>query len=622
MTRRRRSSRVLSRDTAVRAGAGARSSDGVFDTRTYVALALLVLTTFFVFLPVLSHEFTNWDDPPNVLENPLVMSPSAAGVREVWRRPVNNMYAPVTYMSWMGDAAIGGGAARAFHATNLFLHIGSALLVFFILRHLLRTGGGNASAGMKSVEDTGAVITKTGNTGTRSMRTALGIAAPSMRAIIASAAGALIFALHPLQAESVGWVTARKDVLSGFFSLLAILMYLKSEDAGTQVRDLVFRTAAVAAFLLAMLSKATVVALPLALLALDVLVRKKSLRETILRLLPWFAVSAILTWPAMSAQPMPEWLKELIPLWKRPLLAAYALVFYVGKVVWPVGLSPVYTVHATDAAASVVSIYYLLLVLLGIGAAIYFRGKTAASAAVFIAPLLPILGFFPFLYQQISLTADRYVYLSMLAVALVVAWTVERLWPRETARKIGIASLAVVIAGFAFLTNRQARFWKDSETLWRRAVAVAPGVPEAHSNLAFALHHSGNLAEAEKQLELAVKADPDFNVAWNMLGLLRLQRAGPDAAIPALRQTVRALEKKGYKDKRLAEAYNNLGAALMRKNAHLAAEQQLRKALHINPTAETYANLVETLEKQKRAGEALRMTQDAARRGIKLPGKN
>lgn len=556
-------------EAAVRPGGPLARSD-------HVALLGVLAVTALTFLPVVRHQFTNWDDPQNVAGNPLVMDPSWSGLVQVWTKPLNSMYAPLVFTSYMIDSLAGGGAPWVFHATNLLLHLGSAAVAFFILRRLAPD-------------------------------------APSW----ACGAGALLFAVHPLQAEPVAWVTGRKDVLAGCLALTAVALHLGADHAPAPARRKVLSVAAAAAFTLALLAKATVAALPPAVLAIQVLLIRQPVRPCLVRLIPWFLAAGLMALVAMAAEPKPQWLAEAVPLGKRPLLAGSALAFYAGKVLFPWPLAPVYPVNAPEAAANPWSAAALLGCLVAGAAAAFRKGRPAALLILFVSPLLPVLGLIPFLYQQISMTADRYAYLSLLAPALgAVMLADDARMLRPAPRNTVYAALAAVLLLCPLLAHRQARLWRDSETLWSHAVRVSPGVPEAHTNLAFALHHRGALDEAEWQLELAVRADRDFSEAWNLLGLLRLQRQGPAAALPALSETVRSLEKKGHGGKRLADAYNNLGVAHQQRGDHTAAEQAFRRSLEHAPSGEGWANLAETLEALGRRGEARQARMKAAGRGF------
>ena len=332
------------------------------------ALAVTALT----FLPVIRHQFTNWDDPQNVAGNPLVLNPSWSGLVRVWTEPLNSMYAPLVFTSYMLDSLVGGGAPWAFHSGNLPLHLGSVASVYFILRRLVPT-------------------------------------APSW----AWGAGALLFAVHPLQAEPVAWITGRKDVLAGCLALTAMALHLSAEQSSARQRVLL--ATGTIAFTLALLAKATVATMPLSVLAAQVLLARRALRPCVVRLIPWFAAAGIMGLVTMVAEPKPQWLAEAVPLWKRPLLAGYALAFYAVKILCPWPLAPVYPVNAPEAVANPWSAAALLGCLVAGGAAARRKGRLAAILVLFAVPLLPVLGLIPFLYQQVSMTAYRYAYLALLA---------------------------------------------------------------------------------------------------------------------------------------------------------------------------------------------------------------
>jgi len=514
---------------------------------------MILLVVALAFLPTLRHNFVNWDDPQNITANEIVMSPTWTETRLLLTQPVNSMYSPLVFLSFIADAWVSRGNPWSFHLTNLLLHLLATAAVFLLLRHLF----------------SGARWWVVG-------------------------AGALLFATHPLQAEPVSWATGRKDVLAGALALWAICLHLWGTSSGSSRKRILLVAGGTLLFALALLAKATSAALPLLLLAVLVYIRRQPFATSLLYLLPWFLLAAVIGVVATRVEALPGWIRTSVTPAKRPLLAGYALGFYGWKFLLPIGLSPVYRINAIEAARFTWSIIPLFA-FLGAGASLLLRKQYQWFTALvcFVVPLLPVLGFVPFLYQQISLTADRYAYLSLLGGAMALVLTMQLFSTDDKKLNVVTLAAAILLLVLGALTNHQSRNWRNSETLWRHAITVAPGVPEAHTNLAYELHHAKKLTEAEQQLELAVKADPTFNSAWNLLGLLRLQRGAVDEALPALQQTVTILVAKGHRDKLLADAYNNLGVALLDKGRFSEAAANFEKSLEIVKRRDVVANLAD-----------------------------
>src|SRR5436189_5366354 len=197
---------------------------------------LIALVTFAAFLPTLQNQFVNWDDDDNFLGNPHYRGLAWTNLRWMWTTHLGH-YIPLTWMTLGLDYLLWGMNPLGYHLTSLLLHAANAVVFFFIVRRILT----------------------------------LALPAPSERghALTASAGvAALVFAIHPLRVESVAWVTERRDVLSGLFYLLTILMYLRACERGERRRGWYWLS--VAAFVCALLSKSMVVNLPVVLLILDV----------------------------------------------------------------------------------------------------------------------------------------------------------------------------------------------------------------------------------------------------------------------------------------------------------------------------------------------------------------
>lgn len=533
---------------AARAGLRASSTaDGVqpWVRRAYLALgAALALAVFVAFAPALRAGFTNWDDDVNVVENPFLNPHGGPGVAHLWTHPYRNLFIPLVYTSYVGDFALGGGRPWAFHLVNVALHAVAALLVLLILSRLV-PGARSGWAG-----------------------------------IAAAGAGALLFALHPVQVEPVAWVTGRKDVLSGVLALAAMLAYLAGvqSDAAAAARRAALQATGLALFLLALLAKPSAVSVPLALAAVEVGILATPYRRIAVRLAPWFALAAL--WfvvTAASQQVQPE-LRAMVPAWKRPVVAGDALLFYASKLAAPVNLAAIYGRFPWDASAANPLPWLAVMGAMG-GAAwlLIRRSPWGAAAGIALAGVLPVLGFAPFRYQVLSTVADRYLYLALPGAALAAALGLSRLLARRPALlKPAVAAVLALAALLGALSWRQCGVWRDSVSLWSHSLAIAPGVAESRNNYGIALVMAGREPEGFAQFEQAVAMKAGFEDALNNYAIGLTTRRRYTEALAAVDEALR--EKPDFR-----RAHISRGNALLESGKADEAVAAYERALELDP---------------------------------------
>src|SRR5712692_4308346 len=286
---------------------------------------LIALVTFTAFLPTLQNEFVGWDDATNFLDNPHYRGLAWTHIRWMWTTHLGH-YIPLTWMTLGLDYLLWGMNPVGYHLTSLLLHAANAVVFFFVVHRILT----------------------------------LALPAPSERGhALALSAGfaALVFAIHPLRVESVAWVTERRDVLSGLFYLLAILLYLWACERGARGRGWYWLSVAV--FICALLSKSMVVNLPIVLLILDVYPLRRlggtlgwwseRARRVYVEKIPFVLLAAAASAVALMAQLSH---RAMIPVTHlsapgRLAVSAYGLSFYLWKTVVPLNLSPLYELPRT-----------------------------------------------------------------------------------------------------------------------------------------------------------------------------------------------------------------------------------------------------------------------------------
>jgi tetratricopeptide (TPR) repeat protein len=408
-----------------------------------------------VFWTCVHNGFVNVDDP-EFLARPH-RGLEAASIFGTFTTFYFSNYVPLSLLSLSLDFALWGMNPFGYHLTNVLLHAANAA-VFYLLC-------------LEFLDDDRP----------------------------AAAAAALFFSLHPLRVQSVAWVAERRDVLCGFFFLLTLLLWMRSFRPGSP-HGARGRAAALGAFLLALMSKAAAVPLPLVLILLDVwpLKRRPAWKEKV----PFFALAAAFAFAAAAAQSNGAAIASAAPL-QRANQIGLNLVYYLGKLLWPVDLS-FYEWHwAPIRAAAVLGAASTAALL---AAAIRFRRLRAPmlTAAAYQALMLaPILGFITIGHE---LVADRYSYLSGLSWALLLGAGMRSLARRHRAASSVFA--CALLAALATATRAQIPVWKDSVSLWKRAVRVDPESLAARPNLAVALIANGRSGEAILYLEEHVRLNP------------------------------------------------------------------------------------------------------------------
>ncbi|HEY1371681.1 MAG TPA: tetratricopeptide repeat protein [Candidatus Binatia bacterium] len=521
------------------------------------ALPILVaVVTAAVFLPVVRNGFVNWDDDATLTEN---LSFRQAGVRALgWMFTTFYLghYQPLSWLSFAVDYRIWGLNSAGYHLTSMLLHAANAGLFYLVCVRLLMLA--------KPAWDERTIQ-------------------------IGAALAALFFALHPLRVESVAWATERRDVLSGLFFFLTILAYLKAAASPAANVYRKWLGAALMAYVLSLLSKATAMTLPVALLAMDFFPLRRldsngvGPRRVWLEKLPFLILGGAAAVVAGLAQQdtgaMDTFAKH--SALQRLAQASFAVCYYVEKTFFPGGIYPMYDlpmrfnpwepvyVASFFAAAGVT----LVLVLTR-------RRFPAALAAwvYYLALVAPISGI---AQSGSQIVADRYTYLSCLGWALLAAGGAAALW-RARLRKEAFgrylaagAALAVIVA-LLYTTRRQIPVWRDSATLYEYVLANTPRPSRiAYNNYAGLLADRRQYDQAIAYYSRALEIDPDYDDARSNLGNVLNEQGKTDQAMAQYREALRRRPNS-------LVAHHNLGLALTREGKTDEAIEHYRKALEIN----------------------------------------
>lgn len=544
----------------------------------WLLAAGLLVATVIAFAPVRHHDFVSVDDHIYVTDNPRVLAGLAwSSIAWAFTTSYANFWHPLTWLSLMLDVEMFGASPGALHVTNLVLHLASVFVLFLAL-----------------VRMTGAVGR--------------------------SAFVAALFALHPLHVESVAWVSERKDVLSTLFLMLALWSYAGyAQRRGGGHRALPAYLVTLALFALGLMAKPMLVTLPFALLLLDwwPLGRATAgaggssqrdngaawwrawvplLREKI----PFFALAAASGVVAFIAQRTGGAVAALesFPLAGRAANALHSLVDYVVKMVWPTGLAAFYPYpQQVLAGPAVLALIVILLV---------------SAFAIRVAPRYPYLpvGWFWYLGTVIPVSglvqvgshamADRYTYVPLIGLFVVVAWGAFDLAGRARVGRVGLAVAAcVIVAALGVTTRAQVMTWKDSTTLWRHALDVSPANYYAHNALGLELSRQGRTSEAMAHFREASRLAPGFPNGHNNLGLLLANQGRTSEALAEYREALRVAPD-------FLQAHLNLGNALLRAGRVEEAVGEYRQVLTLDPdSASAHYNLGNALQSMGRLDEAV-----------------
>jgi len=441
--------------------------------------AFLIIAIFATYCPLLTSEFTTFDDNQTIFTNPWLNPPKWESIAEFWnpRKPVMDIYIPLTYSVWAGVAALSyvpvpdptTGAYLnpwIFHGANILLHCIAALLAFAILRRLTKSPW-------------------------------------------ASAAGAALFALHPVQVEPVAWVSGMKDVLAGCMGLLAIWQYIafveSAKSQSTSSHRWLHYALAILAFTFATLAKPSAVVVPLLAGAIDIGLLKRTWRQVMISLAPWIALTVPIILEGHFAQPASQ-LGYITPIHLRPLIVLDALAYYLYKLLLPIWHSIVYD-RTPQSVLRHGWLYFTWIapVAVAICAWLYRKRFPAllTGIAIYWLAVLPVLGLVPFDFQDHSTVADHYLYLAMLGPAIIAAFALARANGRAM---IGFCIVAIIVmASWSFI---QSLPWHDSMSLYRHALTVNPHGWVPRNNLAVLEDNAGHHALALQLLQQAQQDVP------------------------------------------------------------------------------------------------------------------
>jgi tetratricopeptide (TPR) repeat protein len=500
-----------------------------------VVYVVIVAATLVAYEPIRHNGFVNYDDDKYITENPVIKSGiTRQSAIEVFK-PHYFMWHPLTTFTNMLDCQLFGLNPLGHHLVSLTLHIVNSLLLFWILVNL---------------------------TGT----------------MWASAFVAAVFALHPLQVESVAWASERKTVLSGLFWFLTIAAYVHYTKQPRLRRYLLV----LLIFGLCIMTKPTVVTLPLVLLLLDYwpLGRfgKHPQAHLLIEKIPLLVLSAALSAITFIVQQEGGAVKTLerMPLDFRVANTFIAYIRYIGKLIAPCRLAVFYPLPYTNFPIDTAVVCAILFILIT-AVSIYFglrRRYVIMGWLWYVGTLVPVIGLVQSGDQAI---ADRYMYLPMLGLLFIGVWTVKELFSRRFFEKVIITALATAaLVSAVIITRTQVSYWQNSKTLFEHTLKVTENNTIAENSMGCILYNEGNYSEAEKHLRNSVKICPPYFDAQSNLGKVLLAQGKLDEAIGCFTKLLPA-------NKTIEDLHYNLAMALSRQKKYDEAIRHLAAVIEINP---------------------------------------
>src|SRR5438046_4749101 len=465
----------------------------LFSSRRGVFIFALVLAvvTIFAYRPAWNGGLL-WDDDVYITNNELLTAPD--GLRRIWfSLDSPSQYFPLVYTTFRIEHAVWGLDPTGYHWVNLLLHIANALLVWLVLARLKVPGAWLAGA---------------------------------------------IFALHPVQVESVAWITERKNVLMGFFFLLTLLAWVAFLDEKTK-RPWRFYGLALILYLLALSAKTTACTLPAALFLILWLQKKPISWKRVFQIVPFLvlgiAMGLLAMWWERYHQGTSRAIFTFLSPIERVLVASRAVWFYLSKLIWPSNLTFIYP--RCDIAPTHLLDYTWLLAGTVLCVAIYFLRRyvgrsVEVAAAFFVITLSPVLGFIMLFTFRYTFVADHYQYLACIGpIALFSAGVASLADVFKQHRALVLSAALFAVASLGALTWRQAAMYGDIETLWRTTLARNPECWMAHTNLGLVLLQKGELNDGISHYRAALQIQPDSWDAEYNLGTALLAKGEVDEAM-------------------------------------------------------------------------------------------
>lgn len=465
-------------------------------------LVVLAALAFAPYWPSLFNGILGWDDPYYLTENYRVHQLTSATVRDMFRLtpqlgPMPNaQYTPLVELSFAIEHRFFGLEPMVYHATNLALHVANTLLVFVFVLGLWRS------------------------------RSETDVAARPLAFLVG-----VFFAVHPLHVESVAWITERKDMLSGFFFLVALVTYLRF----VRGRSGWAYGMSLAAMGLGVLSKQMVVSLPLVLLACDHFRMGRLTWRSLLEKTPFFALSAAGAGVAIYT----HWAAKALAggdgiNWAENILvASRGVIHYLYTYVWPVSLSALYTLAPWPEILNAEFVLSVVAVAALVAAAFVYRQRVPAvffGWMFFLLALIPSSRLVPVGIRYLA--ADRFFYIPGIGFLIVTAWLILKAWTvRATWRPALALGVAGLTASWSALTWERTKVWESNTSLWEDTAPKSQESAIVMAGLAARDVSLASYSNAVKNAFAALERNPNDAAAGGILSEVAFREGDMDKCI-------------------------------------------------------------------------------------------
>lgn len=507
---------------------------------------LLLLTVLLYGSSLWDAAALTWDDDSNIFNNPFLTMHMWWGL---WMDSYYGLYVPVTYSAWAALYELGGGLAWPFHIFNIVIHIINIVLVFGLLRGLARRW--------------------------------------QLQTPLAAALAVGLFALHPLQVETVAWLSGGRDLLATLFALLTTLLYFGPRKwwgyAGASL-----------CFLISLLCKPNVVILPLVFLLAEPALHFASIKRSSVKLAPWFLLALFAAMVTHGSQV--GHFDDNIALWLRPWLMLDSYAFYVQKLVWPHPLSANYARTPATVLTDHLGLVRTLVVVAAMGFGSFFawrRNRRYLVALLALIVLLPVSGLVPFGYQEISDVADHYMYPAMPVLAILMLLV----WDRVCRNKAWVTALPLLlISGWAFATWNRLPAWHDDVAFFTDMAKSAPhSFSTAIGMSVVECQDNHNYDEGVKWTDkaLSMRADDIVALANRAFCLLREEKNQDVIAMGFYLERIDRAQMAENKPTAYASLLASIGTALINTKDFYNGFQYLCEAYRVMPAEPTHARNLE-----------------------------
>ncbi len=529
------------------------------DKLIIVLMASLVVVTAIVFSPILNNEFLNFDDNVLIYENPVVANNGDFSFKDIFSSKLfMPHYKPLVFLQWNLEYRIFGFDPFYFHLHNLLLHLLNVILVFFIAKKLIKR-----------------------------------FSVPENFSIYSAFFIAIIFAIHPMRAESVAWATERKDVLFSFFFLLSSWFYIKYTENS---KKFIWLGLSVLFYVLTILSKSMGITLLAVLFLYDFLYDRKLNTRLFIEKIPHLIVFLIAFYlyglfskfgqeaSGLSVGIVnqgfdyyPENFKNLNPFYTRILIINIRLILWIAHLIFPYSLSAIYPKkEILESLGNFIHIFPLItLGLLALSIRVIKKYKWFAFGLLFfiitISPAIAIAE------EGISVfLSDRYTYMASIGIIMIVVMALTRLASKKNNKMLLIVPMSIVALLFSVVAFGQNKVWNNSETFWTNVISVSKNETSAYNGRGKYYRQQNDYDKALIDYNKAIECDPENYKAYTNRGKIFFDRGKYKESINDFSKTIEL-------DPNYFEAWSNRGAAYATIKNYSKALSDIDKALEIKP---------------------------------------